>query len=117
MSPRPTRRLLSALVVVSLALSLTACNRAAAPDAARKATAAKSLLLAPEDLLILHSSDQAQGPVITGSIQPEKRADLRAEVSAVVLQVLKENGEPVRQGELLVRLDDTQLHAEGGGER
>jgi membrane fusion protein, multidrug efflux system len=30
-------------------------------------------------------------------------------VSAVVLQVLKENGEPVRSGDLLVKLDDTAI--------
>ena len=42
------------------------------------------------------SNALASGPVITGSVQPERRADLRAEVSAVVLQVLKENGEPVQ---------------------
>ena len=102
--------LLSALVVLVVsAVSLSACNRGPAPDAARKAAAAKTLLLSPEDLTTLRASDQAQGPVITGTIQPEKRADLRAEVSAIVLQVLKENGEAVRQGDLLVRLDDTSI--------
>jgi RND family efflux transporter MFP subunit len=49
------------------------------------------------------------GPVITGSIQPERRADLRAEVSAVVLQVLKENGETVKRGDVLVKLDETSI--------
>ena len=57
----------------------------------------------------MSSGLHAVGPVVTGSIQPERRADLRAEVSAVVLQVLKDNGEPVRKGELLVRLDDTAI--------
>ena len=100
----------SALVVLVVsAVSLSACNRGPAPDAARTAAAAKTLRLSPEDLITLRASDQAQGPVITGTIQPEKRADLRAEVSAIVLQVLKENGEAVRQGDLLVRLDDTSL--------
>jgi RND family efflux transporter MFP subunit len=42
-------------------------------------------------------------------VQPERRADLQAEVSAVVLQVLKENGDSVRRGDLLVRLDDTAI--------
>ena len=51
----------------------------------------------------------ASGPVVTGSVEPERRADLRAEISAVVLQVLKENGEPVHRGDLLVRLDDTSI--------
>jgi RND family efflux transporter MFP subunit len=44
-----------------------------------------------------------------GSVQPERRADLQAEVSAVVKQVLKENGDPVRRGDLLVRLDDMSI--------
>lgn len=44
-----------------------------------------------------------------GSVQPERRADLQAEVSAVVLKVLKENGDAVRRGDLLVRLDDTAI--------
>ena len=68
----------------------------AAQTGAQGGRAGPTLLLAPEDLRTLALSRRAQGPVITGSIQPERRADLRAEVSAVVLQVLKENGEPVR---------------------
>jgi RND family efflux transporter MFP subunit len=42
-------------------------------------------------------------------VQPERRADLRAEVPAIVLRVLKENGEAVKKGDLLVQLDDTAL--------
>lgn len=87
-------------------------GRAAASAAAKPAAGAASaavLLLSPEDLRTLALGALASGPVITGSIQPEKRADLRAEVSAVVVQVLKENGQAVRQGELLVRLDATAI--------
>jgi multidrug resistance efflux pump len=49
------------------------------------------------------------GPSITGSIQPERRADLRAEVNAIVMRVLKENGDAVRRGDMLVHLDDTAI--------
>jgi RND family efflux transporter MFP subunit len=65
--------------------------------------------IAPEDLLTISSSALAAGPSITGSVEPERRADLRAEVSAVVLAVLKENGDPVKRGDLLVRLDQTSI--------
>ncbi|MFA6310903.1 MAG: efflux RND transporter periplasmic adaptor subunit [Sterolibacterium sp.] len=68
-----------------------------------------TVLIAAEDLLTVRSGSLASGPVITGSIQPERRADLRAEISAVVLAVLKENGESVKRGDLLVRLDDTSI--------
>lgn len=96
-----------ALLVLSAAL-LSACDKGPKTDAAGQGPSAP-LLLAREDVRDLSLSEQASGPVITGSIQPERRADLRAEVSAIVLQVLKDNGEAVRKGDLLVRLDDTAI--------
>ncbi|MDP1899244.1 MAG: efflux RND transporter periplasmic adaptor subunit [Rubrivivax sp.] len=102
------------IAILLLAGLLVGCGKAdkAAPSAAAgsagKATA-PTLLLASEDLRTLASSPLASGPVVTGSVQPARRADLRAEVPAVVLQVLKDNGEAVRAGELLVRLDDTAI--------
>ena len=98
------------MLVLLLASALAACSPGG-KDAARpgaNATAVQ-LLIAPEDLLTVQSNALASGPVITGSILPERRADLRAEVSAVVLQVLKENGETVKRGDVLVRLDDTAI--------
>ena len=88
------------------------CEKADGPakdGSAAAAALAAPLLLADEDLYTLRNRTLAAGPAITGSILPERRADLRAEVSAVVLAVLKENGDKVRKGELLVRLDDTAI--------
>ncbi len=82
---------------------------ASAASAAAAAKSAVKLLLAPEDLLTVAASTLASGPIITGSVQPERRADLRAEVAAVVLQILKDNGEAVKAGDLLVRLDATAI--------
>jgi RND family efflux transporter MFP subunit len=99
------------LAVFTASLFIVACGKQdpAAGKTHDKATQAPLLLLSQEDLRTVGASDLAQGPVISGSIQPEKRADLRAEVSAVVLQVLKENGDSVKRGDLLVRLDDTAI--------
>lgn len=88
-------------------LGLGACSQGAGSTPAEGAEA--PLLILPGDLIILRSGALASGPSITGSIEAERRADLRAEVSAVVLEVLKENGDPVRRGELLVRLDQTAI--------
>jgi RND family efflux transporter MFP subunit len=95
----------STLAIITL---LSACNRSAAPST-HPAIANETLLIAPEDSITLHSSTFAFGPTITGAVQPEKKADLRAEVASVVLQVLKENGDQVKQGDLLVRLDNTSI--------
>ena len=101
------RHIIFALVI---ATTLAACSKG--PEKADKGAAAADgppLLLASEDLHTVRNSALASGPSITGSVQPERRADLRAEVSTVVLQVLKENGDNVRRGDLLVRLDDTSI--------
>ncbi len=92
--------------------SVSAASAAKAADAASAAAAAASaptLLLSDVDLRTVAPDLLVSGPVITGALQPERRAELRAEMAAVVTQVLKENGEPVQAGELLVRLDDTAL--------
>jgi membrane fusion protein (multidrug efflux system) len=103
----------SRLAAAALGLALlAACGKPSdkpAAAASAPATAKPVLLLAVEDLRQLTPSQQATGPVISGSLQPERRADLRAEVGAIVQQVLKDNGEPVRTGDLLVRLDDTSI--------
>ena len=97
------------LIVVALVTSLSACDKFPGKGDKKDTTAAVKLVIAPEDILSVQNSALASGPVVTGSIQPERKADLRAEVSAVVLQVLKENGDVVRRGDVLVRMDQTSI--------
>jgi membrane fusion protein (multidrug efflux system) len=112
LSPRFPPPFPALLLACALGLSalLSGCG-GGANATAKPADAADAppLLVTPEDVLVVAATSGVGGPLITGSIQPERRADLRAEVSAVVMGVLKENGEPVRRGDLLVRLDDTSI--------
>ena len=96
------------MLVLAVASALVACGKDVKNPRDEK-TKVVQLQIAAEDLLTVQSNALASGPVITGSIQPERRADLRAEVSAVVLQVLKENGEIVKRGDVLVKLDETAI--------
>jgi RND family efflux transporter MFP subunit len=93
----------AAVVLACSLLGLGGCSKGT--DDTPEEAKAVALLVSPEDLVTVSNSALASGPSITGSIEAERRADLRAEVSAVVLSVLKENGDPVRRGDLLVRLD------------
>lgn len=119
------------LIVLAIASTLVACSKGKEPEkagasasasaAAKQASAGDTktdnkaeappakLIIAPEDIVTLQANALASGPVVTGSVQPERKADLRAEVSAVVLQVLKENGDVVKHGDILVRLDETSI--------
>ena len=97
-------RLLAPVLIV-LAAAVAACKGPSAAQPARPAP----LLIAPEDLVTIRNASLSSGPAITGAIQPERKADLRAEVPAIVIAVYKENGDAVKKGDLLVRLDDTAI--------
>jgi membrane fusion protein (multidrug efflux system) len=94
-------------ILFLLVLALAGCQRG--PGDKPQAAAAPPLLISAEDVATIRNASLASGPAITGSVQPERRADLRAEVSAVVLQVLRENGDAVKKGEVLVHLDTTAI--------
>ena len=100
------------ILVIAIASALAACSKGP-KDADKKDgkddKPAVTLSISPEDTLTLQTNALASGPVVTGSVQPERKADLRAEVSAVVLQVLKENGDVVKRGDVLVKLDETAI--------
>lgn len=92
------------LIALGLAALLSACGASKeAPSKENKQT----MLIVKEDLVTISSGRVASGPIISGSLEAKKQADLRAEVSAIVVQVLKDNGDKVQAGDLLVRLDDT----------
>jgi RND family efflux transporter MFP subunit len=111
------------LIVLAIASALAACGKGdkdakdAKPGASASAQASGdkkdeklvTLTVAPEDIIAVGTGSMSSGPVITGSILPERRADLRAEVSAIVMQVLKENGDVVKKGDVLLKLDETSI--------
>jgi len=92
--------LFSVAICLGLSGTLVACKKPES-DTDKKLDAV-SISLGNEDVLQLGTSKHGTGPVISGSLQPQIRADLRAEVAAVVIKVHKENGELVRKGDLLV---------------
>ena len=91
--------------VAIFATFLTACSE---PEPAEETkTETKPLSLVSADVLKLQASELARGPMVSGSLQPVVKAELNAEVSGIVTKVLKDNGDLVKAGELLVQLDQT----------
>ncbi|HEY6528595.1 MAG TPA: efflux RND transporter periplasmic adaptor subunit [Cellvibrionaceae bacterium] len=93
------------LIICSLIALLASCGKP--PESASVAATPLPMLIVQEDLVKISAGRIASGPIISGSLQAKKQADLRAEVPAVVMQVLKDNGDKVQKGDLLVRFDDT----------
>lgn len=60
--------------------------------------------LGPENVARADSTLLESGPLISGTLDPDREADIRSEVVGTVLQIAVEPGQPVRRGALLVRI-------------
>ena len=75
--------LFSVALCLGLSSALVACKKPNSEADQKLETVAISL--GNEDVLQVGTSEHGTGPVISGSLQPEIRADLRAEVAALSL--------------------------------
>ena len=95
---------LTALTVLSV--TAAACKR---EDVSAAAAPPAGMLVGPENIFVVKAQEIRTGPSISGTLQPEAQASVRAEVGGAVLQTLAEQGERVRQGQLLARIDDATV--------
>ena len=85
------------------------CIRDRSKDAAAKAAASAApaaVEVGAENLIKVKRDWISTGPLISGTLAPEREATVRAEVGGSVLQVNTEEGKPVRQGQVLARIED-----------
>jgi RND family efflux transporter MFP subunit len=102
-----TRRRLTTTAVLSLAL-ITVVGCKGAP-AGKAATTPPAMLVGPENIAVVKGEQLRSGPAISGTLQPEEQANVRAEVGGTVLQTLVEAGQHVARGQTLARIDDATL--------
>ena len=62
-----------------------------------------------EGIVVATSGAIRTGPAISGSMTPEQAATLRSEISGPIVQTSVEQGQAVKKGQSLVRIDDTAL--------
>jgi membrane fusion protein, multidrug efflux system len=85
----------------------TACRDG---DASTDTTAASNaVLVGPENIFVVKAQEVRTGPTLSGAIQAEREATVRAEISGAVLQTYAEPGQRVGAGALLARLDDSAI--------
>ncbi len=100
------RAALAGVLVVSGVLALAGCghdSRAEAPEAEEAVT------LGPENIYVVRTESLQSGPVISGSLVPERQAVMRAQVAGPIVATSAEVGQQVHRGELLLRIDDTAI--------
>jgi RND family efflux transporter MFP subunit len=107
------------LAGVALLLVMTtaaACNR---DEARAEPAGANPVVVGPENIAVVRLQDVRSGPSLSGSLQAEQDATVRAELSGAVVQTYAEVGQRVGAGAVLARLDDrairdTYLSAQSG---
>jgi len=87
-------------------LGLGGCRRGGAE--ARPADP-QPMTVGPENIVVAKPGLVHTGPALSGNLQAERQATVRAEVGGAVLQTYADKGQTVRAGQLLARIDDTAL--------
>ena len=98
------------LAASAAALFLAACK--SDDGASATETAEAVVTVGRENIAVATLSELRSGPPISGSLEPEQAATVRAEVGGSVLRTHADAGERVKRGQLLARLDDTSVRDE-----
>jgi membrane fusion protein (multidrug efflux system) len=102
----PRRAALAALLLAGSVAALGACKK---KDAAEAAETAKAVVISPQEIAIVSQRQIESGPAMSGSLDPDQEATVRAEISGAVLQTYVDQGTHVNVGTVLARLDDTAI--------
>jgi RND family efflux transporter MFP subunit len=94
---------------VATAIVLVAVVGCKGADASKAATTTPTMLVGPENVAVVQSQQIRSGPAVSGTLQPEEQATVRAEIGGTVLQTFAEQGQRVGKGQVLARIDDSSL--------
>jgi membrane fusion protein (multidrug efflux system) len=101
----------SALWIVPFAVSLLAagCNGESGESEPEATAAPSAVQIGPENVVTAKRDTIVVGPIISGELRSRHEATVRAELGGSVLSVTLEEGQPVRKGALLGRIDARSL--------
>ncbi|MBA3497152.1 MAG: efflux RND transporter periplasmic adaptor subunit [Gemmatimonadales bacterium] len=100
------RRGHQALLAALLLLPLTGCN---SDEADTAGAAPPPAVIGPENIAVAIDTVLTAGPTLSGTLEPELAATLRAELGGAVTDLLVDDGQAVKRGQVLVRLDDSAV--------
>lgn len=103
------RRIGATITIASLTLAAVSLSGCKGADTSKAATTPTGMIVGPENIAVVTAQQIRSGPAISGNLDPEEQATVRAEVGGSVLQTLAEQGQSVSKGQLLVRIDDSAL--------
>jgi membrane fusion protein, multidrug efflux system len=100
-------RMRSWIVLAALALIAGAC-KGKEPDSAA-VPADPAVLIGRENLAVANLTELRSGPSISGSLEPKVEARVRSEITGPIERTFVDEGQRVKQGTLLARIDDNSV--------
>lgn len=92
------------LLIVVIIIALNARSKGDKASAA-ETTKAETMVVGPENIAVATNGSIMTGPSISGTLEPDREAVLRAQVSGSVLQTYADQGQAVSAGTVLARID------------
>jgi RND family efflux transporter MFP subunit len=98
-----------AFSILHFALITAACGQGETESTEPAAAAPAAVQIGQENIVRVQRGTVVVGPMISGELRAEREATVRAEIGGSMLQVAAEEGQPVRKGALLGRIDARAL--------
>lgn len=76
---------------------------------AAETTKTETIMVGPENIAVATTGAIMSGPSLSGTLEPEREAVLRAQVQGSVLQTYADQGQAVNAGTVLARIDATGI--------
>lgn len=111
--PRPLRAAVAAL----LALGAAACGGGEGEAAEPQAAAENVTVLGPRDVAAVEATQLAAGVALTGSLEPYRVAEVKAQVPGVLRGLAVDRGSAVGSGQVLARIEAQGVTSQAAGAR
>jgi RND family efflux transporter MFP subunit len=105
------------LAVALAAVVLAGCGSGGeTPEARGESAPAKAeVVLAPSDVAVAGTEQLRGGVALTGSLEPFRVVDVKAQVPGVVAGLAVDRGSPVSEGQVLARIEAEGIQSQAGG--
>lgn len=98
-------------VALALLLAASGCRQPDAAPAAKGPGGAPGRVQ-PVEVTTVVRRDLVESLTVVGSVAPNESADMRAEIAGLVRGIYFEEGQTIRRGDVLVKIDDAELRAQ-----
>jgi membrane fusion protein, multidrug efflux system len=101
----------AALAIIATSLpALIACGGKGGTNEAAAEAAPTTMTVGPENVAVVTTAELSSGPAVSGALQPDREATIRAEVGGSVLQTMADQGTRVSAGAPLARIDASAIN-------